>query len=295
MTNTWLSGFCLLLALVALPLPAVQVTDDAGAVVSLAQPARRIVSLAPNITELLFAAGAGDFIIGTVEFSDYPPPARDIPRIGRHNAFDIERILALRPDLVIAWHSGTPRQYVERLRELGLRLYVSEPERLDAIARTLENFGRLTGSATASTAADAFRRQLAALRTRYADRPPLTVFYEIWNTPLMTINHDHILDEILQLCGGRNPFADLPALTPVIDTEAVLAAEPQVIIAASGDDGAGWLDAWRRWPNLPAVRAGNLFHLNADTLHRATPRLLDGAASLCETLDAARQHLSSVD
>jgi len=172
----------------------VSVTDDTGREVRLAQPAQRIVSLAPHITELLFSAGAGGRIVGVVEYSDYPPAAKKLPRVGAYNAVDMERILALRPDLVIAWASGNPPALIEQLRSLGLTVFLSEPRSLEDVASNLERFGQLAGTqTTAQAAADEFRRRLQALRVRYSDRKPVSVFYQIWHRPLMTVNGEHLI------------------------------------------------------------------------------------------------------
>ncbi|MCS3903693.1 iron complex transport system substrate-binding protein [Methylohalomonas lacus] len=269
---------------------AVQVTDATGQRLELAQPATRIVSLAPHLTELLFAIGAGDTIIATVSHSDYPAAARNIPRIGNYTRFDNERLVALQPDLVLGWQSGNPAGQLQRLRALGLAVHVSEPRQLTDIARLLETLGKLTGHrATATSAADDYRARLAALHKRYRDRPPISVFYQIWHQPLITVGGAHVLNEVIELCGGRNVFATSTRLAPRVATEAVLAARPQVIVA-SGPDGQRpqWLDDWRHWSQLPAVRDEHLYHINPDHLQRHSPRILDGTAQLCRILEEAR-------
>ncbi|HEX22419.1 MAG TPA: cobalamin-binding protein [Chromatiales bacterium] len=278
----------------ALLMPAAQanvsVSDDTGREVRLAQPAQRIISLAPHITELLFSAGAGGRIVGVVEYSDYPPAAKKLPRVGSYNAVDMERILALRPDLVVAWASGNPPALIEQLRSLGLRVFLSEPRTLEDVASNLERLGQLAGTRTmAQVAADEFRRRLQALRTRYAGRKPVSVFYQIWHRPLMTVNGEHLISKVIRLCGGRNVFAELPTLVPKLDMEAVLAADPQAIVAGvrePGDD--SWQQDWRRWSQLRAVREGHLISVPADLLQRHTLRILDGAKQLCKALDEVR-------
>ena len=265
-------------------------TDATGHEVRLAQPARRIVSLAPHVTELLYDAGAGEHVIAAVRFSDHPPAAQQLPRVGSYNRFDLERILALEPDLVVGWQSGNPGGQLERLRELGLTVYVTEPRSLAAVADSLEVIGRLAGtSAAAARAAEAYRARLQRLRARYADRPPIDVFYEIWNDPLMTVNGDHLISDVIRGCGGRNVFAELPAIAPRISVEAVLARNPAVIVASGMDtERPEWLDEWRRWPELRAVADGNLYFIPPDYLQRHTPRVLDGMQRLCEQLERAR-------
>ncbi len=282
---------CLLLVLATAPdvlRAELAVVDDAGRTVRLARPARRIVSLAPHVTELLFAAGAGPYVVAVSEHSDYPPPARSLPRIGGGAGLDLERILALQPDLVVAWQSGNG-QVPEQLQRLGLRVFLSEPRRIDDIATSLERLGHLAGSDyVAARAAHHFREQVETLRSRYAGRRPLRVFYQIWDRPLMTVNGEHMISAWLRLCGAENIFSDLPELAPAVSLEAVLAADPDAIVAGAGK-GRNWLAAWKRWPGLKAVRLGHLLTVPADELERQTPRAVAGARVLCEKLDVVRQ------
>ncbi|MDE2598700.1 MAG: cobalamin-binding protein [Rhodocyclaceae bacterium] len=264
--------------------------DDTRTEVRLAAPARRIVSLAPNITEVLYAADAGDKLVGTVEFSDYPVAAKKLPRVGSYARIDIEAVAALKPDLVLAWDSGNPPAGVAQLRKLGIPVFVTEPKTLNDIPRDIERYGRLAGTETTSLrAADEFRRKLAALHDRYAGRKPVRMFYEVWDEPLMTVNGKQIISDVIRLCGGVNVFADLPALAPTVSVEAVLAANPDAIIAGGmGERNAGWLEPWKKWPRLKATAQGNLFFIDPNLLQRHTPRLLDGAEQLCAVLEQAR-------
>lgn len=265
--------------------------DDAGRTVTLDHPARRVVSLAPHVTELLYAAGAGGYVVGAVDYSDYPEAAKRIPRVGSYTGLDLEAIVALRPDLVVAWQSGNPPAQVERLRALGLAVYVSEPRHIEDVATNIERLGRLAGTTDAALrAARAFRQRHEALRRRYAARPAVTVFYQIWDRPLMTVNGKQLISDVIRLCGGRNVFADLPILAPTVDVEAVLAADPEAIVASgAGAARPEWFDAWRRWPQLKAVRRDNLFVVPPDVLQRHGPRILDGAEHLCADLETARR------
>ena len=271
----------------------VEATDDGGRRIALAAPARRIVSLAPHATELLFAVGAGGALIGADEWSDHPPAARDIPRIGRAGALDVERIVALRPDLVVAWGSGNSAGQVAQLRRFGLPVFESEPRTPDDIADTLRRLGALSGHAgEGQRAAGTFAEGFAELRRASAGKAAVTVFYQIWNEPLMTVNDAHSIGAVVTLCGGRNVFGSLPALAPTVSEEAVVRADPQAIIGSGADDTRPqWLDDWRRWPALKAVRLGNLFDVPPDLVQRPTPRLLDGARLVCAALDAARANL----
>ena len=268
----------------------VSVKDDLGRQVTLPAPARRIVSLAPSITETFFAAGAGSQLVGAVNYSDYPPAAKALPRVGRYDSVDVEAIAALRPDLVVMWQSGNPPSTLGRLEKLGLKVFVNEPRRLEEMPATLERFGILAGKANeGAAAADAFRQRLAALREQYQGRPPVRVFYQIWNSPMMTVNGAHLISDVLRLCGGRNVFADLPALAPTVGMEAVLAADPEAIVASGMDSRRPpWLDEWQRWLKLEAVRRGNIFFIPSDIINRHAPRILDGAEQLCQDLEQAR-------
>lgn len=282
-----------LLALLLIAAPAgaeIVVRDDSGAVVRLAGPARRIVSLAPHATENLYAAGAGDRLVGAVDYSDFPEAARALPRVGSYTRPDLEAILALKPDLVVAWQSGTPPATIARLRTLGLAVFVTESDRLADIAAGIERLGRLAGTeATAARAAAAFRQRLAGLAARHATRPAVTVFYQVWPRPLLTVGGGQIISDAIRLCGGRNVFAGLTGKTPAVSAEAVLAADPEAIVASGmGAGNPVGLDDWRAWPDLAAVRHGNLFFVSADLMQRPTPRLLDGMAQLCGHLETAR-------
>lgn len=269
---------------------AVSVVDDSGATLRLAQPAKRIVSLAPHLTETLFAAGAGERIVGTVDFSNYPPAAGQIARVGAYSRVDLERVAALRPDLIIAWQSGNAAANLDRLRALDLPVYLSQPNKIEGIASEIERFGALAGSsAVAQGAADAFRRRLAGLRQRYSARPPVRTFYQIWKQPLMTVGGQQIISHVIELCGGENVFARLDGMAPTVSIEAVIAADPEAVVASGMDASRPeWLDDWRRWRTMSAVVRDNLFFVPPDLLQRHTPRLLDGAEKLCRHLETAR-------
>ncbi len=267
------------------------VVDDRDRQVCLSAPARRIISLSPGVTELLFAAGAGDRIQGAVNFSDYPEAARDIPRVGSHTRVDLETVLAMDPDLVVAWASGNPEDQVARLLDLGLTVYYSEPRRFDDVVSSVARLGRLTGTADAAAAANTrFLEAIAALEERYADADPVRVFYQIWDDPVMTVNDTHLIAEAIALCGGRNVFGEVERLVPRLDRESVLAAQPEAIVAGGmGEDDTSWLESWERFDEMPAVRRGNLFFVPPSTIQRPTPRVAEGSRLLCEHLETARE------
>ena len=272
----------------------IRVRDDTGNNIELSKHAQRIISLAPNITELLFAAGAGEKIVGVVEFSDYPAQAKSIQQVGNHTAIDMEQISILKPDLIVAWQSGNPDSVLVSLEQMGYTIFRSEPKTLSDIPDTILRLAILAGTQTAAQlAVTDYQRRFGELKTRYSERQSITVFYEIWNQPMMTINGQHIINEVIEFCGGKNVFRDLSSLAPTVAIEPVLAANPQVIIASSSNGEAPqWLNDWRRWTSLDAVRYNNLFYVDADTINRHTPRILRGVEQVCEALDTARQHVN---
>jgi iron complex transport system substrate-binding protein len=250
--------------------------------------APRIVSLAPNLTELAYAAGAGSTLVGAVEYSDYPDAARALPRVGDAWRVDPERVLELRPDFVLAWPSGTAGDTVARLESLGLRVVSVPTSRLADVATALRTIGSIAGtSAVAESAAAAFDAGIRRLRAEHSGVAKISVFIEIDDEPLYTVNGRHVISEVVELCGGRNVFADLPQLAPPVALEAVLARDPQAILTTD-DTIADPRALWRRWTHLAAVRDGTIYSMRSDTLTRATPRLADGAREVCAALDDAR-------
>lgn len=265
----------------------IRVVDDAGDTLVLPAPAQRIVAIAPHLVELLFAAGAGDRVIAVSEHSDHPEAARRLPRIGDAVLLDLERVVALKPDLVVVWGNGSSPQQVRRLRAAGLPVFASEGRGLAHIAATLRLFGRLAGTEAAAEArAAAFEQRLQALRATYAGRRPIRVFHQIWHAPLMTVNGRHPVSEALALCGAVNVFAGLAPLVPQVDAEAVIAARPEAIV--TGRAAAASSDGLDRWRALPSMRGTALISVDPDLLHRATDRMAEGAQELCIKLDALR-------
>jgi iron complex transport system substrate-binding protein len=268
---------------------AFDIVDDAGQTLHFDAPVARVVALSPHLTELLFAIGAGGQIAATVRGSDYPAAAAALPQIGDAAGLDFERIVAIQPDLVLAWSSGNRSVDIARLRELGLRVLELEPRRLEDISRHLRLLGRITDrTVQAQAVALDFQQRVAALQARYADRPRLSVLFEIWHQPLFTVNRDHIISRVLELCGGVNIFGALPRLAQEISIEQVLAVDPDVIVVGSEATDAG-PGNWAAFPWLLAVRDGNVFAVSADAITRQTPRLADAAASMCAGLDRARR------
>lgn len=271
------------------------VKDDTGQEVRLKGPAKRIITLAPHAAESLFAAGAGDKLVGTVDYSDYPPEAKKLPRVGGYSRIDLEAVAALKPDLVMAWESGNNMTQVDKLKALGLTVYVSQPNTIENIADQLEKMGRLAGTeAVANAAAKRFRKRLEAIRAANAGKPKVRVFYQIWTSPLMTVGGPQIISDAIKICGGENVFGQLKQMAPNVTVEAVLEADPEAIIATGmGDAKPEWLHDWDKWTRMTAVKRNNLFHINPDIMQRHTPRILDGTEKLCAHLDVARSHRPS--
>ena len=247
----------------------------------------RLVSLAPNVTELVFAAGAGAHLVGVSEYSDYPAAARRLPRVGNAFRVDEERLISLRPSHVLAWRTGTPASTIDRLEDLGLQLVVLETQRLDDIAAAIERVGTLAGTQqTAAAAAARFRAAVKALRPLRAARP-VTVFVEVDDDPLYTVAAEHVVNEIITRCGGRNVFADVSGVAPAVDLEAVLARDPELILVAD-DTAVEPLRQWERWTSLRAVRNRRIVRIPGDLLTRPTPRILEGARMVCRAISATR-------
>jgi iron complex transport system substrate-binding protein len=274
---------------------SITVTDDAGNAVKLEKPAQRIVSLAPHVTEMIFAAGAGERIVGAVSYSDYPEAAKAIPRIGDNRQIDMEKVLALKPDLLVVWMHGAFDKQLDQLRQMGIPYYFSEPKKLEQIPQTLEKLGSLLGTEkTANAAAQDFRLQLATLTRQNANKKKLRVFYQVWYQPIYTLNDQHIVSDALRLCGGVNVFGGLKVTAPSIATEAVVQENPDAIVSADvkSQSQAG-IDIWQRYGTMQAVKNHNLFILDADELNRPGPRIIEGAQALCKVLDQARAHLAT--
>lgn len=265
--------------------------DDAGDKLCLTASAKRIVTLSPGATELIFAAGAGNKVVAVVNHSDYPPEAMELPLVGNHTRIDLEALLALEPDLVITWVTGNPPEQVEMLQELSLPIFAIEPRTFEGVSSAIERLSILAGTEDQGYAeAERFRQGIAGIAEQYQDVKPIPVFYQVWETPLMTINNEHLIGKVLQLCGGTNVFGDMPRLVPRISAEVVLEADPYAILTSSvegtEDDE---LDHWKRYPELTAVARGNLFFVPASPISRPTPRLLEASRLICEKLDIARE------
>nr|WP_269802585.1 cobalamin-binding protein [Marinobacter sp. G11] len=267
------------------------VVDDLEVEVCLDQPAKRIATLSPGATELAFAAGAGDKVVAVVNYSDYPEAALKLPLVGNHTRIDLEALLALKPDLVITWRTGNPPAQMEMLRALGLPMFAIEPRTFEGVSKVIEQLSTLAGTEQEGFAeAERFRKGIAEIAEQYRDAEPVPVFYQVWQTPLMTINDDHLIGKVVQLCGGVNVFGDMPRLVPRISAEVVLEADPHAIITGSVEGiEDNQLDRWKSYTGMTAVAKNNLFFVPASPISRPTPRLLEASRDICERLDVARE------
>ena len=280
----------LFLSVIAVPAQAITVQDFSGREVTLDQPAKRIVALAPHIVENLYSAGAGDKLVGVVSYSNFPDEAKNVPEVGTYNAFSLEQVLALNPDLVVMWGSGNGMQTLSTFEALGIPVYVSELRQLSDVPKSIRNLSQLAGTpAIGEAEASRIETELNALHRRYGEKRSLSVLYQIWNDPLQTVNGEHLISEIISLCGGYNIFGDARSLAPRVSIESVLLRDPDAIVASGmGEARPEWLDQWRAYPSLTAVADEALFFVNPDHLQRPSARIVLGARSLCQQLDQIR-------
>lgn len=280
-----------LLAALAAPADgATSVRDDGGNTVTLDKPAMRVISMAPHVTELLFAAGGGSRIVGAVNYSDYPEAAKSIPRIGSNREIDLERVIAMKPDLIVAWMHNASERQIEMVRKLGVPVFLSDAQTLEGIPENVARLGQLMGTETvANAAALELRKQLAGLRSRYAGRPVVRTFYQVWDRPLYTLSGKHIITDALRLCGGENIFEKLTVVAPVVSVESVLQEDPEAIFGTA-EKNYGGVALWKPYTTLTATRNDNLFTVDGDLLNRAGPRMISGTAIMCEKLELARRH-----
>ena len=274
---------------------SISIIDDEGIEHTFDQPLQRIVSLMPHATELLFEVGAGDHVVGAVQYSDYPEAAKRIPRVGGYSALNIEAIVALKPDLLIAWPEGNRNRELDRLKALGLPILVSDPREFKDIANALFIYGKITdNNEQAAKAIETFNKKLTYLRNTYSEQEKVSVFYQVWNAPLMTQNGNTFISRAIEVCGGINIFSDLPMTNPQVSIESILIQDPQVIVASGmGQARPEWLDDWRQYKTLQAVEANQLYHIAPELFQRPTVRFLLGTEQLCEAMQKARESKES--
>ena len=283
-------AFLFLLAFSMQSLAGISLPQADGSSLELNAPAERLLTLSPHLAELVFAAGAGENLVATVEYSEYPEAAASVPRIGDAFRIDVERVLALSPDLVIAWDSGNPRQAISQIVSLGIPVWSVEIREPGEIAEIIRAIGDASGQTrTANIAAANFQLRLNKLSSRNASHQTLDYFYQVDENPLYTINGEHLISKGLSLCGGHNIFHDLPGLAFQVTHESVIVADPVAMFAPVQDSEPNPLAAWLDWPGMQAVSGNALFMLPADKISRATPRLLDALEIACSLLDGLRK------
>lgn len=269
---------------------AITVTDFSNNEVILAKPAMRIIALAPHIVENVFSAGAGEKLVGVVTYSDFPEQATSLPIVGSYTSVNLEKIVELEPDLIITWQSNNSDETLNRIRELGFTVYVDQPKTLVDIAKSIRDIGELSGhSEFANKTADEYLKKLAVIQQTQLKAHKVTAFYQVWNSPLQTINGNHIISAAIEICGGVNIYADEFTIAPIINIESILDKNPEAIIASGmSDSRPEWLDEWLQWPSLSAVQNNNLFFVDPDHIQRHTVRILLGVATICQQLDSVR-------
>ena len=255
----------------------------------------RIIALAPHIVENLFAIGAGDNIVGTVDYADYPSEAQSIERIGGYYGISLEKVLALKPDLVIAWKSGNQSEDLAQIERLGIKVYLSNPTTIAGVADELLTFGEFTGNIEQSQqAASAFTQKLNAIIKSQQDKKNITGFYQLWAEPMMTVGKNTWISQLIETCHVSNVFAQSVTDYPQISIENVIVTKPQVIIIPDEKSKTPQpVVNWQKWPEVPAVKNDQFISVNADLLHRFTPRMLDGLADMCDKIDASRKQIKS--
>ncbi len=271
---------------------AVSVRDDTGRTVTLSKPAQRVISLAPHTTELMYYIGAGSQLVAVTSYSDYPMEAKKLPIVGDFRLIDLERVLAMKPDLLVVWQGGNPQKQLERLKKAGIPVFYSDPRRLGDIPENMIKLGILTGHETlARKKAGQWTQALNRLKKDYGKRQTVRVFYQVSDSPLFTLNGKHIVNEAISLCGGRNVFADLSIIAPNVSIESVIAKNPEAVISSKGLGTSNGLSMWTRFRTVDAVRFGNLFGIHSDWMDRAGPRMLAGTETLCKRLDESRKNI----
>jgi len=276
---------------------ALSVKDDTQQIITLAKPAERVITLAPSLTEMVFSVGAQAKLVATVKSSNYPAAANNIARVGDYQRFNLESILAFKPDLILAWTSGNNRSQLEQIRRFNIPIYQSEPRELTDIARTIRNIGILLGhQQQANNAADQFLTRLNRLKRENKNKPRLKAFYQIWHEPIYTVNGQHTISRIMDMCGLDNIFKQARILAPKITQEAVIEKNPDIIIASGMATGihssqVSWLYIWKKWSSIRAVKNDNLFFIHPDLINRQSARILEGAEIMCKWADEARINL----
>jgi iron complex transport system substrate-binding protein len=289
----WNIFFAALLVSVASFAHAENITaiDDAKQSITLAKSAQRIITLAPSLTELAFAAGAGDKLVAVSAYSDYPASAKKLPQVSDANGVSFESLLALKPDLVLAWKSGNRASDLQRIRDFGIPVFAIEIERMNDVPRALRNIGLLAATSSISErAATDFEQRIEALRVANTAKTKVSVFFEISREPLMSVNRDHAISEVIRLCGGENSFAENAQLVFVAPLEELLRKQPDAIIYTASEKREE--APWPRYRGTKAWDNKRIYRIPADLILRTGPRMAEGAANVCAALNQARQSIA---
>ena len=271
----------------------IEVLDDSGHSVTLTAPAERIISLAPHNTENLFSAGAGNKVVGVVEYSDYPPIAQKITSVGSHVEFNLEAILALEPDLIVAWRSGNNSGALQQIERFGIPVYYSEPRSFSDIVENIRELARLSGTEHLQDPdLDGILTEIESARGIYTHQAAISVFYQVWTDPLMTLNGDHLISRVLDVCGAQHLFAELPIIAPRISIEAVVDANPDVIATGMVDQKKPDMSIWDKWETVSAVKNDHFVFVDSDVMHRHTLRMLRAVTGFCDQLNSIRADLN---
>lgn len=271
---------------------SISVKDDLGNLITLIKAPEKIVSLAPHNTEILFAVGAGKKIVGTVSYSDYPKEALEIPRIGGYDKINLEQVIAMQPDLIVAWFTGNDSRVNKRLQELGFPVYYSEPSTLIDIANSMAKLGTLTGyPEEGARKKDQFLERYKYLKNQNSKKEKLKIYYEVWQNPRYTLGGSHFSQELFTICGGTNIFSDVKEKAPIVSLEAILTRNPDVILRGDqhGEQSLEQLkNEWKKWPGINAVKNNQIHYVDAAEFTRSSPRAIEAADDLCKILDEAR-------
>ncbi|EZP25475.1 cobalamin-binding protein [Pseudomonas sp. RIT288] len=241
----------------------------------------RVVSLAPSLSEIVVELDSADLLVGVLDAGERPAALKNVPSVGRYGQLDMERLLSLKPDLLLLWPGSVGPAQRDQLKRLNIPTYVAEPHNLEQLSAQIETIAAQLGRPERGTklAAD-LRQKLAELRQRYRRNTPLKVFYQVWDKPLYTVGGGQIISDALEVCGAHNVFADLSLPAPQVSIEAVLQRDPQVILAGE----QAQLDAWKDWPQVAAVKQGKLLLVTDKGLERPSGQMIDATAKLCQLI-----------
>jgi iron complex transport system substrate-binding protein len=266
------------------------ITDDVGSEVILVKPAQRVITLAPHLTELVFAIDQGDKLVGVMSFSNYPEAAKKIPRIGSHNTISYESIAKIQPDLILAWGSGNGSEVINKLKSLGFSVYVSEPNKLEGVAATIRKLGILLDAKDkGENEANKFINRLSQLKENYSNRQKISVFYQMSDNPIMTLSGRHLISDVIELCGGFNIFSKAIPIALKVSLESLVRSDPQVVIAGTKKENEEkWLSEWANRISMKAVKNKQVYFIDPDLLIRHGPRIIEGTEKICNYLERSR-------